>query len=51
VFGRIRIAGRLIKTEFSLTQRSGMRYPILLGRKLLNKNFMVDTSLKYVHKK
>lgn len=51
VFGRIRIAGRIIKTEFSLTQRSGMRFPILLGRKLLNNHFMVDTSLKYVHKK
>ena len=36
-----------IKTEFSLTQRKGMRYPILIGRKLLNKRFFIDTSLKY----
>lgn len=36
-----------IKTEFSLTQRKGMRYPILIGRKLLNKRFIIDTSLKY----
>jgi hypothetical protein len=36
-----------IKTEFSLTQRKGMRYPILIGRKLLNKRFLIDTSLKY----
>lgn len=31
-------------TPFSLTNRSGMRYPILLGRKLLNKHFLIDTS-------
>ena len=31
-------------TEFSLTQRSGMRFPILLGRKLLNHRFIIDTS-------
>lgn len=31
-------------TPFSLTNRSGMRYPILLGRKLLNKYFLIDTS-------
>jgi hypothetical protein len=36
-----------IKTEFSLTKRQGMRYPILIGRKLLNKRFLIDTSLKY----
>jgi hypothetical protein len=47
--GRIKFAGRLIKTEFSLTQRKGMRYQILLGRKVLNKNFIVDTSRKHIH--
>jgi hypothetical protein len=35
-------------TEFSLTQRNGMRNPILLGRKLLNKRFFVDSSKKYI---
>jgi hypothetical protein len=34
-----------VNTEFSLTERRGMRYPILLGRKLLNKRFLIDTSL------
>jgi hypothetical protein len=41
--GNIEIGGRIIKTEFSLTQRQGMKYPILLGRKVLNKKFIVDT--------
>lgn len=31
-------------TEFSLTDRSGMKFPILLGRKLLNKRFLIDSS-------
>lgn len=34
--------------ELSLSKRSDMRYPILLGRKFLNKRFSVNTSLKYV---
>lgn len=49
VFGTIKIAGEKFKTEFSLTMRKGMRYPILLGRKVLNKRFVVDTSRKYIH--
>ncbi|MFM7661370.1 MAG: ATP-dependent zinc protease [Bacteroidota bacterium] len=36
-----------ISTEISITQRNGMRYPILIGRKLLNNRFIIDTSLKY----
>ncbi|TXI83801.1 MAG: ATP-dependent zinc protease, partial [Crocinitomicaceae bacterium] len=46
----IELLGRKIKTEFSLTERKGMRYPILLGRKLLNKRFIIDTSLVNVSK-
>lgn len=46
----IEILGRKIKTEFSLTERRGMRFPILLGRKLLNKRFIIDTSLVNVSK-
>ncbi len=43
--GSIKVGGRIIKTEFSLTERKGMKYPILLGRKVLNKKFIVDTEL------
>lgn len=32
------------KTEFSLTDRSGMKFPVLLGRKFLKKGFIVDVS-------
>lgn len=49
VFGTICIAGLCFQTEFSLTVRKGMRYPILLGRKVLNNRFVVDTSKKYIH--
>jgi len=41
---RINLAGKLWTTDFSLTRRNGMKYPILLGRKLLNKRFLVDPS-------
>jgi hypothetical protein len=37
--------GRLrIRTEVSLTDRSDMRYQVLIGRKTLNKKFKVDVS-------
>lgn len=34
--------------EMSLSDRSDMKFPVLLGRKFLNKRFIVDTSLKNV---
>lgn len=41
---KIVLFNKLITTEFSLTDRSQMKYPILLGRKLLAKRFIVDVS-------
>lgn len=41
-------------TEFSLTKRHEMKNPILLGRKLLNHHFLIDSSkvnLSYKNKK
>ncbi len=35
-----------IETEFSLSDRGNLKFPVLLGRKLLNKYFIVDTSKK-----
>ena len=35
---------RKIKTTFSLTDRTEMKYPILLGRKLLMSRFIVDVA-------
>lgn len=40
----IKIYGELIETEFSLTDRSEMKYPILLGRKFIQGRFLVDVS-------
>lgn len=42
------IFGKQITTEFSLTDRSEMKYPVLLGRKFLRKRFLVDVRLKEV---
>jgi hypothetical protein len=44
----IQLFDKVIDAEFSLTDRSDMRYPILIGRMLLNKNFIVDVSRKNV---
>jgi hypothetical protein len=38
------IAGRKIRTEFSLADRRKMSFPVLLGRKLLRGRFVVDVS-------
>lgn len=51
--GNIILFGKKYNTEFSLSKRKLMRFPILLGRKLLNKRFLIDTSLtnlSYKHK-
>ena len=38
------IAGRRIKSLISLTDRRNMRYPVLIGRRLLKGRFIVDVS-------
>ena len=35
-------------TDFSLTKRNGLKNPILLGRKLTNNNFLINTRLTNV---
>jgi hypothetical protein len=40
----ILIFNKIIETQFSLSNRSEMRHPILLGRKFLKKGFVVDVS-------
>lgn len=50
---QIILFGRKIRAEFSLADRSSMKYPILLGRKLLQGRFIVDVSkkdLSYIEK-
>ena len=43
--GTIILFGKRHSTEFTLSKRDLMRYPVLLGRKLLSKGFMIDTTL------
>ena len=40
------IAGRSLRTEFTLADREAMNYPVLLGRRLLRGNFLVDVALR-----
>lgn len=48
---KVRLFDKLLTAELSLTDRSEMRYPILVGRKLINGRFLVDVSKKYLTKK
>jgi hypothetical protein len=41
----VKIGRRRIKSVISLTDRSDMRYPVLIGRKILNNRFIIDVSL------
>lgn len=42
----IRIHGRLIRAEFSLSNRGSLKFPILLGRKILRNRFLIDVTKK-----
>lgn len=46
IMSRIRIHGRLIRAEFSLSNRGNLRFPVLLGRKILRKRFIIDVTKK-----
>lgn len=41
----IKIAGVSLSSEFTLSDRSKQRYPILVGRNILAGNFLIDCSL------
>lgn len=47
---KIHFFGLNKKIELSLTNRSKMRYPVLIGRKFLNGKFIVDVSKKFLSK-
>jgi hypothetical protein len=48
---RIKLFNKPLTAELSLTDRSEMRYPVLVGRKLINGRFLVDVSQKYITRK
>ncbi len=45
----IRIGKKRILTTVSLSDRENMRYPVLIGRRLLKGKFVVDVSLIYTN--
>lgn len=50
----IKIYDHVIKAEFSLSNRGNLRFPVLLGRKILRKRFLIDVTkkdLSFEHKK
>ncbi|MCB0803276.1 MAG: ATP-dependent zinc protease [Flavobacteriales bacterium] len=42
----IQLGGKKRKTDVSLTDRGKMKYPVLIGRKVLKNGFLVDVSQK-----
>jgi hypothetical protein len=42
----VKIFNKIIRTEFSLSDRDNLRYPVLLGRKILRKRFLIDVTKK-----
>ncbi len=42
----IKIFDHVIRAEFSLSDRDKLRFPILLGRKILRKRFLIDVTEK-----
>ena len=45
---RLNLLGKELEAELSLTDRSEMRYPVLIGRKLIKGKFIVDVSKKNI---
>lgn len=48
---KVQIGDKNLTAELSLTDRSEMRYPVLIGRKLISGRFLVDVSQKYLTEK
>lgn len=43
------IGGKKINTTISLSDRGNMRYPVLIGRRLLKGKFIIDVNLIYTN--
>jgi len=43
---QIKIFERLIRAEFSLSNRGNLKFPVLLGRKILRDRFLIDVTKK-----
>lgn len=47
VKARLEIKGKTIETEFNLSNREDMKYPVLIGINTLKDGFLIDPSKKY----
>jgi hypothetical protein len=45
---KIQIGKKSYTTSFTLTDRAKMKYPVLLGRVVLNKRFIIDVAEEYL---
>lgn len=43
---QIQLFDKIIEADFSLSDRSDMKYPVLIGRTVIRKNFIVDVAHK-----
>jgi hypothetical protein len=43
---KVKIFDRVIKAEFSLSNRGNLKFPVLLGRKILRHRFLIDVTKK-----
>lgn len=48
---KIKIGRKIINTRVSLTDRGNMRYPVLVGRKILKNRFLIDVAETYLTEK
>ena len=42
----LELAGKKLKTEFTLADRSHMKYPILIGQDILKEGFIIDPNFE-----
>jgi hypothetical protein len=43
---KVKIFDHVIRAEFSLTNRGNLKFPVLLGRKILRHRFLIDVTKK-----
>lgn len=43
---KVKIFDEVIRTEFSLSNRGNLKFPVLLGRKFLRQRFLIDVTKK-----
>ena len=44
----IRMGGKILKTSITLTTRTRMTYPVLIGRSTLNKNYRINPKKSFL---